>query len=285
MKHCGSLALFITLLAPSLLAQQKTTNTTTGQCSPIIANNPGHVVIRCSGLTKEQQDILANIPNLLNQVLAKQLSASEAKKLFKGIDDQLADIKSGVQQLQDRPEDPNRGILVPANDPNPVNSSPGCDTKAVGSFRLYLGSYMIISPGFRETAIDLRGKAVLSFTKHNGSLGISASVNGPDGKEIAFLKDGYFKLDQYFRKELPDRSTLNVYNQTDDTPVLHIRYLNDNAVQVTGKFFNEGAALDITDNTFQILHNGVPSMTFQGGCGYAPPAYMPNWGNALFTVF
>jgi hypothetical protein len=284
MTHYGSFALFVTLLVPSLLAQQKTANTTTAPCSPIITNNPGHVFIRCSGLTKEQQDILANIPNLLNQVLAKQLTATEAKKLFKSMNDQLADIKGGLQQLQDRPEDPNRGILVPANDPNPVNSNSRCEARAVGSFRLYLGSFMIISPGFREVAINLMGKAVLGFTKHDGSLGINATVNDTDGKQVAFLKDGYFSLGEYFRKELPDRSTLNVYNQTDDAAVLHVRYLNDNAVQVTGKFFNQGAGLNITDDTFQVTHNGVLGQTFNGGCASAPPGQIPN-GLALFYVY
>jgi hypothetical protein len=100
MRYFGILSLFATLLAPSLLAQQKTANTTSGRCSPIVINNPGHVIIRCSDLTKEQQDILANIPNLLNQVLAKQLTATQAKTLFKDMSDQLADIKNGVQQLQ-----------------------------------------------------------------------------------------------------------------------------------------------------------------------------------------
>ena len=235
-------------------------------------------------VTKEQQDILANIPNLLNRVQAKQLSATETKKLFKGMNDQLADIKSGVQQLQDHPEDPNRGILVPANDRNPVSSTPGCDARAAGSFRLYLGSFMMISPGFRETAINLRGKAVLGFTRHNGSLGISAAVNGPDGKQVAFIKDGFFKLDEYFRKDLPDRSTLDVYNQTDHEPVLHIKYLNENAVQVTGKFFNDGASLEISKDEFQIAHDGVPSQTFRGGCAGSPSAQMPGW-DSLFYVY
>jgi hypothetical protein len=253
-----------------------------GDCSVNInGNNNKLASLVCHEIDPK---LAEQIRAIVNQILAKQLTATEAKKLFDGMNAQLADIKKGVQQLQDRPEDPNRGLLIPANDPNPVNSSPGCNTKAVGSFRLYLGSFMIISPGLRETAIDLRGKAVLGFTKHNGSLGISAAVNDPNGKQVAFLKDGYFKLDEYFRKELPDRSTLNVYNQTDDTPVLHVRYLNENAVQVTGKFFNAGAALDITDDTFQILHNGVPSMTFQGGCGYAPNAQMPGW-DSLFYVY
>ena len=176
--------------------------------------------------------------------------------------------------------------MVPAKDPNPINGNPECEATAkarVGSFRIYLGSLMIIAPSFREVAIDLRGKAVLSFTKHNESLGISATVNDTDGKLIAFIKDGYFSLGEYFRKELPDRSTLNVYNQTDDAPVLHVRYLNDNAIQVTGKFFSQGAGLNISDDTLETTHNGVPGNTIQGGCGIAPPDAMPN-GLALFKV-
>jgi len=253
-----------------------------GNCSVNInGNNNKLASLVCHEIDPK---LAEQIRAIVNQILAKQLTATEAKKLFDGMNAQLADIKNGVQQLQDRPEDPNRGILVPANDPNPVSSTPGCDARAAGSFRLYLGSFMIISPGFRETAINLRGKSVLGFTRHNGSLGISATVNDTNGKQVAFLKDGYFSLGEYFRKDLPDRSTLDVYNQTDDDPVLHLRYLNENAVQVTGKFFNDGASLNISKDEFQILHNGVPSQTFHGGCAGSPAAQMPGF-DSLFYVY
>jgi hypothetical protein len=274
---------FFALLTSGSLAQQKTTNTTTAQCSPILGDNHGHVNIHCSGLTKEQQDILANVPKLLNQVLAKQLTTADAKKLFKGMSDQLADIKNGLQQLQDRPADPNRGILAPANEPNPVNANYNCEAKAAGKFRLYLGSFMITSPGLRETAIWLAGKEVLGFTRHDGNIGINASVNDPEGKQIVFVKDGYFSLGEYFRKEL-DRSTLNVYNQTDDTPVLHIKYLNENAIQITGKFYNGKASLDITNDSFQITTSGGNINTLTGGCMSAAADGMPT-GLAMLYVY
>ena len=55
----------------------------------------------------------------VNQILAKQLTATEAKKLFDGMNAQLADIKNGVQQLQGRPEDPQQGNIGPGKRPKP----------------------------------------------------------------------------------------------------------------------------------------------------------------------
>lgn len=276
--------MFSLLLFPHLLvAQQKTTNSTSAQCSPIIQDNHGHIDIRCSGLTKEDKNVLAGIPDVLNDILAKQLSAAEAEALFKGIRNQLSDVQKDLKQLESRPEDPNRGLLVPANDPNPVVDY-RCELKAGGSFRLYLGSVLFTSPGFPDTAIDIRGKNVLGFTQHNGNVGIVATVTSPDGAPVAFIKDGYFKLEDYFRKETPDSSTLNVYNETDDTPVLHIRYLNQRAILVTGKFTNQGVTLDINDKRVAIIRDGKVAQTFEGSC-FTPAPSTPMTGLPLVNIY
>jgi len=76
---------------------------------------------------------------------------------------------------------------------------------------------------------------------------VSASVDGPDGKRIVLIRNNYFKGDEFFRIGRPDDSALNVFDETNDAPVLHIRYLNPKAIMVTGRF-SEG----VLQSTFQI---------------------------------
>jgi hypothetical protein len=272
------------LVPQFLFSQQAAKNTTNAPCSSIIQDNHGHIDIRCSGLTKEEKDLLAGIPGLLNQILAKQLTAAQTEALFKGIRNQLLDIQKDVKVLENRPEDPNRGVLVPANDPNPVMNY-RCEAKVGSSFRLYLGNVLVTSPGFPEVAINIRGKDVLGFTRHDGSLSISASVNDLDGKQVVFIKNGYFSLGDYFRKETPDHSTLKVYDQTDDNPVLYIRYLNQNAIKVTGKFMNKGAVLDVTEEHVSMIFDGQLGSTFSNSC-FDPSAGQPRVpGLALINIY
>jgi hypothetical protein len=166
MNHCGNFALSAVLLTPALLAQAAT-NATTGQCSPIVMNNPGHVTIQCSDLTKEQQGILANIPNVLNQIFAKQLTAAEAKQLFDGVNAQLADIKNGVQQLKDNlalyRNDTSSAVARAIQPPRSLGAAKGLLVAALRSFG---PQEIAITPahGSRE-ALDYANELTSAFTE------------------------------------------------------------------------------------------------------------------------
>ena len=79
------------------------------------------------------------------------------------------------------------------------------------------------------------------------------------------MRDNYFKLDDYFRKETLDASTLNVFDEISDEPVLHVRYLNPRGILVTGRFSQNGRTV-IVSNT-EITTDAPQANHFMSGCG------------------
>ena len=229
-------------------------------CSDIVAL-AGNVDVKCSSLTPEERQIIANIPAMLNKILAERLDPSAVMS-------KLNEISAAVKESRLNPPDPNRGLLVPAHDPNPPTDA-WCESHASADmFRLYLGSSVIISSGFPVGGIQAHGKSVLSFSEHDGKVAVSASISSPDGKRIVFMRDNYFKLDDYFRKESPDASTLNVFDETHDEPVLHVRYLNPKAILVTGRFSAGSDTLNVTEHSVTMSPLGVST---SGDCTILPP--------------
>jgi hypothetical protein len=90
-------------------------------------------------------------------------------------------------------------------------------------------------------------------------------VSSGDGKRIVFVRDNYFKLDDYFGKETPDPSTLNVFDETHDEPVLHVRYLAPKAILVIGLFTENGLTVKVADA--EITTTEPHANHIRGGCG------------------
>ncbi len=63
------------------------------------------------------------------------------------------------------------------------------------------------------------------------------------------LRNNFYSLDEFFRKEIPDKSTLRIFDDTNEEPVLNIRFMNSKAVYVTGRFSVDGDTLVITKDS------------------------------------
>ncbi len=256
MKSC--LVMFL-LVAVSCWSQSTTGKaSTSGVCSPAVTGSNNQFRITCEGIGKEQgQTILA----ILNKILAEHID--------------LSAVMQKLDDMKQNPPDPNRGVLIPANDPNPFVDDWCEEHPPKGSYRLYLGPhYFLSSTTFPTSAIRIHGKSVVELHPNNSGMTVTATVNSPDGKRIAFMKDNYFKLDDYFREERPDASTLNVFDETRDEPVLHVRYLNPKAILVTGAFSEQGLTVIIND---QGIKTAPTTSSFGTGCAVQ--------GQTVFSFF
>ena len=258
--------LFLVLLLISLASWGQTATTgkasTTGLCSPAVTGNSNTFTISCGIGRVQGQQMLA----VLNKILENGLDPSAVMQ-------KLDEMSTAVRDLRQNPPDPNRGLLFPANDPSPFVDD-WCEAHAPkDSFRLYLGrGYFATSAGFPATAIRIHGKPVLEFKQQAGGIAVSASVSNLDGKRIALVRDNYFKLGDYFRKETPDASTLNVFDESDDQPVLHLRYLNPRAILVTGTFSEDGITVVVDDKQGIKTNSRHPSLFASGACSIESPS-------------
>jgi hypothetical protein len=84
-------------------ARAADTNTTAGQCSPIVTSNRAAVTIECKGMSEQPQKQLVDI---LNSILQKQLDPAAVMA-------KLDDIASGAGELKSKSIDAER--CLPAN--------------------------------------------------------------------------------------------------------------------------------------------------------------------------
>jgi hypothetical protein len=120
---------------------------------------------------------------------------------------------------------------------------------------LYLGSTVVASHGAPSVGLRIRGKPVLSFPTANDAVSVSADVSSPDGQRIVVMRDNYFRLHEYFRKQ-QDTSTLDVFDETNSEPVLHVRYANRHAIVVTGTFSYDGVTVIVGKDLIRRMDNG-----------------------------
>ena len=271
-------AVLLSVFGLSLFAQKQTESNqarASGTCSLANSGTIQTVTLICNGLSKDQVEILKNVPALLNEILARQLTRKEAEGLFKDLASKVQDVQAGIIGLRDNPPDPSRGVLVPANEPNPAVTPSECGADIPeGWFRLYLGAFTYATPGFPSVGISIRDKPVLSFKQQDGGIGIEAKVISPEGKSIAVMRDNFYRLDDYFRKEV-DKSTLKVFDENNDEPVLSVHFLNPKAILVTGTFSIDGETVVINKDEI-LMPNGSKLI---GGCSKSP-----NPGGAGFLV-
>jgi hypothetical protein len=119
-----------------------------------------------------------------------------------------------------------QGDLLPSNDPTPpIRCTP--KEPAPGSLKLIVGNYVIVATKFPHTVISGNGAPLLVLNrKADGSVGITASIVGRDGKVIAEMKDKFIiNQNNYLQMQRSDRSSVRVLDQYDHA-VLDARYLN-----------------------------------------------------------
>lgn len=260
---CLTVAFFFPLLASFQTAKnaQTTENVSSGPCSPPISGNKGIIDIRCSGLTSEEQEILHRVPGLLNKILAEHLTKEEASKLFSRLNSQLANVQSSLDELRTNPGDPNRGLLIPANEADP---STKCHVQN-DWFKLYLGSTVISAPQ-PNFVLSINDTQALVLKTENSGINISAVISDASGTKLGRIRDNYFHLyETYFRKE-QTASSLTVFDERDPSPVLRVSYLNRKAVYITGRFSDGKVTATVSDQSILLDpgHNSVNSNCFVG---------------------
>lgn len=130
------------------------------------------------------------------------------------------------------------GLLIPADEPSPPNPCDRPDFPLPPSaVSMFLGNVVAWTTGLQMTVIQVREWELLSIKKTPQGLAISAKVFSTDGKIVADIEDNEFQVNHlnYFKVKRPDRSTFIIYDQQ-GRAVLNVRYLNPQAIKVSGIF-------------------------------------------------
>ena len=151
------------------------------------------------------------------------------------------------------------GLLTPATDLNPPNN---CDSRGLvpaNALRLYFGDSVAWITDRRDefTAITTREEKLVVMHRYTGGISVDATIRSDDGKIVAKIKNNEFRINtnNYFYSERPDAHTLIVVDQK-DREVLRVRYLNPNAIKITGRFERPGRPPSILGDN-GLLSNGI----------------------------
>lgn len=149
----------------------------------------------------------------------------------KGLDDLIAAVRKYYRPT----ETETHGELLPAQDPNPPN--PCGEAPPQNALILFLGNSVAYATAFPYAVITLGDEVVLSISKNENGLSITAKIRSADGRIVAGIIKNEFRINpnNYWYMERPDRHTLIVHDQLGRT-VLNIRYLNQSTVKILGIF-------------------------------------------------
>lgn len=145
------------------------------------------------------------------------------------------------------------GILRPATESTPANPCSPIPTDAIA---LLFGKAASYTSKPDQTFLRVGDVDLLSIHRKPGGMTVSGKIYSPDRKIVAQIIDNKFHINpsNYFRRERPDPHTLTVFNQEGDR-VLHVRYLNDSAIRILGKFHSLKGTVEITEDEV-LLPNG-----------------------------
>jgi hypothetical protein len=131
-----------------------------------------------------------------------------------------------------RQEDEFSGVLIPANDPTPMDAQ--APTNAI---TLVLGNTVNEVFWFPHTVLIYKGKPMLTISKTPKGAAISGEFFGDNEDVVAVLENNRFTINRlnYFTKERPDRSTLIVRDQK-NIEVLNVRFMNPHTIKLLGRF-------------------------------------------------
>jgi hypothetical protein len=134
--------------------------------------------------------------------------------------------------------------LFPANDKSPPSD---CFLSA-DDLILYVGRNASISNKFPHTVIQYKGQGVLVIDRNEKKqAAVTVTAIGRDGKVIATIDRNHFNLTQnalQTHEPRPDKSTLLVYDEYDNQ-VLNVRYLNPQAIRISGMLYYGGQRIDM----------------------------------------
>jgi hypothetical protein len=128
----------------------------------------------------------------------------------------------------------NHGILTPGNDPDPGPMATDVPTNAV---KVFLGSIRSYSTAMNTNHIVLavRTNRLVWFRRTRNGLYFSEDIFRGDGRNVAKIRDNQWEVNPNNYFELTkDRHEIVVTDR--EGVALRCRYLNENAVQIEGRF-------------------------------------------------
>ena len=155
---------------------------------------------------------------------------------------------------------PLRGILVPANDPDPPNS---CANIPSGEIAFLLGASTALTGADSATILRMGGQDMVSFERTVNGIYINAVLYDATDQEVARITKNVIRIaprNGYYAKQVDDH-TLFVLNPNDQT-ALYVRYLNPHAVKILGLFFRHGHPVSIDEQTSSNTSGLCVDMTF-----------------------
>jgi len=154
----------------------------------------------------------------------------------------------------------NNGLLLPADDLSP----PTRCTNFTPDYRVFLfGSVGMATNVFPHDIIRThdsvlnRDVSLMSIDLINGSLAISATIEGADRRSIAVLEKNKWKVNpNNIMSKNPDFSTLIVYDQLNER-ALYVRYMNSQTIKVSAILRHEGRRIEIDDQGIKPNRQGI----------------------------
>ena len=133
-----------------------------------------------------------------------------------------------------------KGRLIPASDPTPPSS---CGDIPHDAVILFFGDNASIARGFPHNVLVSRilGPVIVLDRSREGYIAVRMDIRTADGKIVVRLNEDGFNINAHTIWEMsrPDRSTLIVTDEYGGE-TLNIRYLNSQAMRITGSFHYPG---------------------------------------------
>jgi hypothetical protein len=138
------------------------------------------------------------------------------------------------------------GLLRPASEPTPPTA---CSDVPKNALILVFGPSASYTAAPNHTFLRVAGEDILSISRKNEGIAVSAKIYSSDRKIVAEIIDNNFHINpsNYFRRERPDRHTLAIFDQQGER-VLFIRYLNVSAMKILGKFHTAKGILQVNED-------------------------------------
>jgi hypothetical protein len=150
------------------------------------------------------------------------------------------------------------GILVPANDPDPIGGQCTIGEDEVG---LYLGNYSAKTARFPVTAVQVGGKPLVVLDRNqDGSIALSVDVLSDDGRVIVRIDKNGFTVNpnNYLAVKRLDRSSLVITDQY-GMEVLNARFVNKKAFQLSARLRSSGVTVDLAAQPINRICFAVPN--------------------------
>jgi hypothetical protein len=214
----------------------------------------GDVKAAVAGLVKHLADLGVNGTGEIEETKYQGIIQTQLGETLHDIRKCKLTIFKTLEQKLIEPSEPANAIhgkLLPGNDETPTSpcrDDPGNKIESGASF-LFYGSNSAFAHSFPHTVISVYGKDVLWLDKDKSDeLAVNLEIDGEDGRNIVKIVNNYFTINtnNFFGMEWPDRHTLVVYaNDKIHSKVLAVKYLNEQAISLTGRIRIRNLVIDI----------------------------------------